>query len=78
MTNCPICYIEITKAFFVTICGHSYHVKCIDEWLKTNKTCPYCRKKLYYRQKPDRKVSELQQGRFMTLEEAGYRWTCYS
>lgn len=26
------------------VCGHIYHKKCINEWMKTNPSCPYCRK----------------------------------
>ena len=25
-------------------CGHIYHKKCINSWMKTNPSCPYCRK----------------------------------
>lgn len=25
-------------------CGHKFHKKCINNWLKTNAHCPYCRK----------------------------------
>ena len=25
-------------------CGHIYHKKCIDSWIKKNPSCPYCRK----------------------------------
>jgi len=25
-------------------CGHMYHKKCINKWIKTNNHCPYCRK----------------------------------
>ena len=24
-------------------CGHWFHLKCINEWLETNRTCPVCR-----------------------------------
>ena len=25
-------------------CGHMFHKKCINNWLKNNSNCPYCRK----------------------------------
>jgi hypothetical protein len=24
-------------------CGHSFHVGCINDWIKTHQSCPYCR-----------------------------------
>ena len=24
-------------------CGHRFHVRCINKWLKVNKACPHCR-----------------------------------
>jgi len=26
-----------------TPCGHIFHEKCLDKWLKTKTQCPYCR-----------------------------------
>ncbi|KAJ3068680.1 hypothetical protein HDU98_008195 [Podochytrium sp. JEL0797] len=25
-------------------CKHHFHVDCVDEWLRLNKTCPLCKK----------------------------------
>lgn len=41
--NCSICLGEITKSFFVTSCGHMFHIKCISTWLKRSGKCPLCR-----------------------------------
>ncbi|KAJ4955738.1 hypothetical protein NE237_012521 [Protea cynaroides] len=43
---CPICLAEYQpKETLRTIphCQHSFHADCIDEWLRTNVTCPVCR-----------------------------------
>lgn len=45
-TTCAICLSEYqSKETIRTIpdCGHFFHAKCIDEWLKLNATCPVCR-----------------------------------
>lgn len=44
--TCPICLAEYQpKDTLRTIpaCNHYFHVGCIDEWLKVNRTCPLCR-----------------------------------
>lgn len=43
--SCSIClepFVNNTKVN-KTICGHMYHVKCIDNWLLNNNSCPNCR-----------------------------------
>ncbi|XP_042480879.1 RING-H2 finger protein ATL20-like [Macadamia integrifolia] len=43
---CPICLAEYQpKETLRTIpqCQHCFHAACIDEWLRTNATCPLCR-----------------------------------
>jgi E3 ubiquitin-protein ligase ATL10/75/76/77/78 len=45
-TECVICISEFTKGEKVRIlpkCNHSFHVRCIDKWLKENSSCPKCR-----------------------------------
>ncbi len=43
--ECSIClvYILHTKKN-VLDCGHTFHMKCINEWKKFSQTCPICRK----------------------------------
>jgi hypothetical protein len=31
----------------VLLCGHKYHINCIEEWLQDNVTCPLCKTNLY-------------------------------
>lgn len=40
--TCPIC-LDAKVSFKKTICGHSFCVDCIREWLDVNKSCPLCR-----------------------------------
>lgn len=48
--TCPICMQKITqqmedaKNAKCCNCGHSFHKKCIDDWLTRANTCPICRK----------------------------------
>lgn len=44
--TCTICLNEV-KAVPLT-CGHVFHKKCIDKWLKENSSCPNCREKVIY------------------------------
>jgi hypothetical protein len=43
--ECPICFESMDDANNVKCCncGHSFHKNCLDEWLMTKKTCPFCR-----------------------------------
>ena len=43
-TECPICYqIYDNNSNITTICNHSFHKVCIDEWLDKINNCPICR-----------------------------------
>jgi hypothetical protein len=47
--DCYICY-EAYKAGEYQRplpCGHVFHKKCIDKWLKTTITCPLCRNDIF-------------------------------
>jgi hypothetical protein len=44
--SCAICYGE--KQMIQTECNHFFCRHCIHEWIKNNKSCPLCRKDLYW------------------------------
>lgn len=46
--NCVVCmsnYINREKLRRLP-CNHDFHAKCIDRWLKNNRTCPVCREEI--------------------------------
>jgi hypothetical protein len=43
---CSICLIDIDTNSIVTSCGHIYHKKCFNRWMKRRRTCPICRKNI--------------------------------
>lgn len=51
--DCNICLekIEVGEKIRILPCSanvnHKYHSKCIDQWLKSNNTCPTCRAKIF-------------------------------
>lgn len=45
-TQCTICLSEYQEKEVLRImpkCGHSFHLSCIDVWLRKQSTCPVCR-----------------------------------
>ncbi|KAL0290772.1 UNVERIFIED_CONTAM: RING-H2 finger protein ATL5 [Sesamum angustifolium] len=44
--QCSICLAEYQEKEVLRImpnCGHSFHLSCIDTWLRKRSTCPVCR-----------------------------------
>ncbi|XP_020581895.1 RING-H2 finger protein ATL67-like [Phalaenopsis equestris] len=44
--TCAICLCEYREAEMLRMmpdCGHSFHLMCIDAWLRLNPSCPVCR-----------------------------------
>lgn len=41
-SSCCVCMEDIKRRFILP-CGHSFHRKCIRQWLNDNHTCPVCR-----------------------------------
>ena len=46
--QCCICteLFETTSDVSATLCGHTFHARCLRQWLEQSKTCPHCRKKV--------------------------------
>jgi hypothetical protein len=42
--ECGICMEPITSKSYKTQCSHSFHNKCLTQWLLLNSNCPLCRK----------------------------------
>ncbi|XP_043925296.1 RING finger protein 44 [Protopterus annectens] len=44
-TLCVVCFsdFESRQLLRVLPCNHEFHAKCVDKWLKANRTCPICR-----------------------------------
>ncbi|KAG1364067.1 RING-H2 finger protein ATL46-like [Cocos nucifera] len=48
--DCAVCLSEFEandKLRLLPICGHAFHINCIDTWLLSNSTCPLCRGALF-------------------------------
>ncbi len=43
--TCTVCQTEFSEGEKIKQlnCQHSYHISCVDEWLKENKVCPICK-----------------------------------
>ncbi|XP_016439418.1 RING-H2 finger protein ATL70 [Nicotiana tabacum] len=45
-TCCSICLADYKNSDMLRLlpdCGHLFHLKCVDPWLRLNPTCPVCR-----------------------------------
>lgn len=47
LNKCTICIEDILTDIEYLPCAHSFHKECIDEWIKTNNTCPICKIPIY-------------------------------
>ncbi|XP_031571192.1 RING finger protein 44-like isoform X2 [Actinia tenebrosa] len=43
--RCVVCLADFDEKQLIRKlpCSHDYHTRCIDKWLKSNRTCPICR-----------------------------------
>ena len=44
-TSCVVCMCDFESRQLLRVlpCSHEFHAKCVDKWLKANRTCPICR-----------------------------------
>ncbi|XP_041523391.1 E3 ubiquitin-protein ligase RNF38 isoform X3 [Microtus oregoni] len=44
-TLCVVCMCDFESRQLLRVlpCNHEFHAKCVDKWLKGNRTCPICR-----------------------------------
>ncbi|XP_037041351.1 RING finger protein 44 isoform X3 [Bradysia coprophila] len=44
-TSCVVCMcdFEARQTLRVLPCSHEFHARCVDKWLRSNRTCPICR-----------------------------------
>lgn len=44
--SCVVCMSIMVNAEVVRVlpCNHEFHAACVDKWLRTNRTCPICRR----------------------------------
>ncbi|KAK2144076.1 hypothetical protein LSH36_788g02017 [Paralvinella palmiformis] len=44
-TSCVVCMYDFENKQLLRVlpCNHEFHAKCVDKWLKSNRTCPICR-----------------------------------
>ena len=57
--NCAICIDEFKQSEDVRLlysCRHVFHVKCVDQWLTDNTTCPICRQDVKQVEEPNPSV----------------------
>ncbi|CAB3231874.1 unnamed protein product [Arctia plantaginis] len=43
--SCVVCMCEFEARQHLRVlpCAHEFHAKCVDKWLRSNRTCPICR-----------------------------------
>ncbi|XP_036340865.1 RING finger protein 44 [Rhagoletis pomonella] len=63
-TSCVVCMcdFELRQVLRVLPCSHEFHAKCVDKWLRSNRTCPICRGNASdYFENPEQQQSQAQQ-----------------
>tara|TARA_Y100000992_G_scaffold77162_1_gene48830 strand:+ start:14817 stop:15395 length:579 start_codon:yes stop_codon:yes gene_type:complete len=64
--KCAICIDVVHKQYSKTDCGHVFCLTCLHEHLKTNHTCPLCRKEILD-EKPKKPILEVKREKAIDL-----------
>jgi hypothetical protein len=61
---CPICLdiINENRNVFLTLCGHLFHLDCLNEAMVFNKKCPSCRRGIYIFDEEESDEEEIAHG----------------
>jgi hypothetical protein len=46
---CSICLEKCSTETLFTDCNHTFHKKCLTQWLKIKNTCPNCRNTIFFK-----------------------------
>uniref|UniRef100_A0A1I8NAP8 Uncharacterized protein n=1 Tax=Musca domestica TaxID=7370 RepID=A0A1I8NAP8_MUSDO len=68
-TSCVVCMcdFELRQILRVLPCSHEFHAKCVDKWLRSNRTCPICRGNASdYFDNPDQQTRQPSQAQLQT------------
>lgn len=60
ITECVVClgvFMQGETLRLIPMCGHVFHADCVDVWLRSHATCPYCRANLLL--PPPEAIAEL-------------------
>lgn len=46
---CVVCISDFVDSDLLRLlpCGHEFHVKCVDKWLRKSTSCPICRRQVH-------------------------------
>ncbi|CAK8575211.1 unnamed protein product [Lathyrus sativus] len=62
-TLCSVCLLDYQpddRLQQIPVCGHTFHMSCIDLWLTSHSTCPLCRLSLLPTAKSSTEISNMQ------------------
>jgi len=62
--ECIICLDDVESEWKKLECAHSYHIQCIDKWIRVSATCPLCMTRIH-----DNYVEEIQHHHQLQIEE---------